>query len=168
VSVDAYAAGQIVAVVFAVGAAIADVRFGDIPNALTLPTLAIAVIGYGFLGGFAAAGLAIGGGAAAALFPLLLFRAGALGGGDVKALAVVGTLLGPGPGLEAEVTCFVVVMATHFIGSVRSRMVLEDAKRASRLLWRRPDEGDDSAFSRARIGPALLVGTLVAIALLNR
>jgi prepilin peptidase CpaA len=42
-----------------------------------------------------------------AVVPLVLFRAGAMGGGDVKLLGAVGIAVGPMIGLEIELTAFV-------------------------------------------------------------
>ena len=41
--------------------------------------------------------------------PLLLFRLGAMGGGDVKLLAVIGVSVGPYMGLEIELYAFVLL-----------------------------------------------------------
>jgi len=48
------------------------------------------------------------------LLPLLLYRAGALGGGDVKLLAVVGALIALGPGLELTRAAMFVAVAFGF------------------------------------------------------
>jgi prepilin peptidase CpaA len=96
-------------------AAIVDARTQRIPNRLMLAGLLLAVgvrVGLA-VGAVAAAGHralaealldAIGSAAlgliGCAILPLVLYRAGALGGGDVKLLAVAGALLALGPGLE--------------------------------------------------------------------
>lgn len=75
------------------GAAILDLRTRRIPNVLTVPALALALVLRGitgvdpFLGGLMAAGLAF-------LLCLPVFALGGLGGGDVKLLTAVGAFLG--------------------------------------------------------------------------
>jgi prepilin peptidase CpaA len=83
-----------------VGAGI-DLRTGRIPNSLTASTavagLTLAVLGWsGQTIGAAAAGAALG---LALMLPQYVF--GATGAGDVKLVAAVGTLLGPGGVLAA-------------------------------------------------------------------
>jgi prepilin peptidase CpaA len=48
------------------------------------------------------------------LLPLLLYRVGAIGGGDVKLLAVAGALVALGPGLELTRAAFFVAVAFGF------------------------------------------------------
>ncbi len=94
-------------------AAVIDWRTGHIPNWLTLGTLCVGlfvlplaqlVTGHGT---WAQWGLAFAGALLCALVPLLLFRAGAMGGGDVKLLAAVGALMGPSVGVEIELYSFI-------------------------------------------------------------
>lgn len=88
------AVGLLMAFVIRVGLAVAT---------LESPSYrALAGAGVGAMGGFA---LGLVG---CAILPLLLYSAGALGGGDVKLLAVVGALVALGPGLELTQTAFVV------------------------------------------------------------
>ncbi|HTV25981.1 MAG TPA: A24 family peptidase [Polyangiaceae bacterium] len=107
-------------------AAICDARTQRIPNRLIVAGLLLAVavrVGLAVAGvdphshrDLAAALLAALGSAAlglvgCALLPLLLYRAGALGGGDVKLLAVAGALIALGPGLElTRAALFVAVL----------------------------------------------------------
>ena len=76
-----------------IGAAVLDLRIRRIPNALTVPAFALALILRGsmgldpFLAGLLAAGLAF-------LICLPVFALGGLGGGDVKLLTSVGAFLG--------------------------------------------------------------------------
>jgi prepilin peptidase CpaA len=96
-------------------AAVVDARTQRIPNRLIVAGLLLAVvvrIGLAVSAVDAASHRALAGalldalGSAAlglvgcAILPLVLYRAGALGGGDVKLLAVTGALLALGPGLE--------------------------------------------------------------------
>jgi prepilin peptidase CpaA len=50
-----------------------------------------------------------------ALLPLILYRAGAIGGGDVKLLAVAGALVALGPGLELTRAAFLVAVVFGFV-----------------------------------------------------
>jgi prepilin peptidase CpaA len=81
-------------------AAVTDVRTGRIYNWTTYPAIIVGLIGHALLGGWAgnehsigllgaAAGLTVG---AAPLF--LVWMLGAIGGGDVKLMGVVGVLAG--------------------------------------------------------------------------
>jgi prepilin peptidase CpaA len=85
-------------------AAVFDLRTGRIPNELTLVALALAPLSHALsawrLDGtlesaLGAAGLSVLGMAIGAAIPLLLFRAGAMGGGDVKLFAAVGAVTSP-------------------------------------------------------------------------
>lgn len=96
-------------------AAIVDARTQRIPNRLIVAGLLLAVVvrvglavsavdaashralAEALLDAMGSAALGLFG---CALLPLVLYRAGALGGGDVKLLAVAGALLALGPGLE--------------------------------------------------------------------
>jgi len=167
VTVDAYLVGQATAIVVAAGAAFFDARRGEIPNPLTLGALAVAVIGYGAFGGLIAAGLSLGGAAAAALLPFLLYRAGAMGGGDVKAFAAIGALLGLAPGLEAELLAFLFAMIWHGARLTRAGALARTLKRSSLLLWRRPEGAEATPFEEVRLGPALLAGTACAVAAIH-
>ena len=78
-----------------------DWRTGEIPNWLTFGALGAGLVGHavagGLRGGFADAGrsflFSLAGMAVCAFVPFLLFRSGAIGGGDVKLLAALGALL---------------------------------------------------------------------------
>ena len=87
-------------------AAYTDWRTGTIPNAVTLPPLAIAPIVYFALDGPGLAGASLISAALCGAVPYLLFRRDALGGGDVKLLAAVGALIGAQVGLEGELFAF--------------------------------------------------------------
>ena len=68
----------------AVVAAIVDVRTGKIPNLLTVLGMTAGLVGGAVFGGLQGAMMAAVGGLAASIVPLLLFRAGAMGGGVVQ------------------------------------------------------------------------------------
>ncbi|MHC4563776.1 MAG: A24 family peptidase [Planctomycetota bacterium] len=98
IRVEMWAYGVLAAVL--VVAAAVDVRRGKIPNAITYPAVAVALIGHMLLGGWTGdetrlglaqslIGLAVGFG------PLLVvWRLGGIGGGDAKLMAAVGALGG--------------------------------------------------------------------------
>lgn len=93
-----------------------DWRTGEIPNWLTFGALGAGLVGHtvagGLRGGFADAGrgflFSLAGMVVCAFVPFLLFRSGAIGGGDVKLLAALGALLRPMVGIEAELYSFIV------------------------------------------------------------
>ncbi|MEM6954311.1 MAG: A24 family peptidase [Myxococcota bacterium] len=90
------------AILIAAVAALFDFRQGRIPNWLTLPPLIIAPIAYGLVHGLAGAAMSIGGIVLCGLVPWLLFRQGAIGGGDVKMTAAIGAVTGVLLGLKIE------------------------------------------------------------------
>jgi prepilin peptidase CpaA len=73
-----------------------DVRSMRIPNALTFPALGLALAAAGASGGLQALGQALAGAIAALGVLLIPYALGWLGAGDVKAMAVLGALLGLG------------------------------------------------------------------------
>lgn len=75
-------------------AAWTDLRARDIPNWITLPAIALALVLHPLHSGWAGARLAAGGLALAALLFLPVFALRWLGGGDVKLMAAVGALVG--------------------------------------------------------------------------
>lgn len=88
--------------VVAAAAAVTDARSGFIPNGLTLPPLFAALIYYFVLQGAGGLLFSLAGALACGLVPYLMFRAGSMGGGDVKLLAALGAIGGMQAGLEAE------------------------------------------------------------------
>lgn len=109
-------------------AAIFDIRYRRIPNWLVLAGI-VAGLGWnayssGFSGlGRGAAGLGLG---FALYFPLYLIRA--RGAGDVKLLAAVGAITGPG-------NCFWIFLSTAILGGVIAVLVLLFRGRLQRTLF---------------------------------
>lgn len=101
-------------VVVTAAAAVQDGRKGLISNRLLAWAGGLAFSGHllagAWSGGVSGAGAAVLsavlGLIACAVVPLFLYRIGGIGGGDVKLLAVVGALVGPIWGLEAEFYSF--------------------------------------------------------------
>lgn len=87
----------------AAAAAATDARTGLIPNLITLPALFAALLLHFILQGAGGLLFSLAGALACGLIPYLLFRAGSMGGGDVKLLAALGAIGGPQIGLEVEV-----------------------------------------------------------------
>ncbi|MBT8467633.1 MAG: A24 family peptidase [Deltaproteobacteria bacterium] len=75
-------------------AAFCDWRRGEIPNWLTLPVLVLAPVSYGIAFGIEYALHSLAAGLLGGLVPYLLFRRGAMGGGDVKLFGALGALMG--------------------------------------------------------------------------
>jgi prepilin peptidase CpaA len=124
------AAMQVVLVVIVVTAAIYDLRYRRIPNWLVLVGL---VLGFGlntFWPKFALAGLTRAGlGMGLALliyFPLYLLRA--MGAGDAKLMAALGSIVGPG-------NWIVLFVATAILGGIMALIVLLFAGRIRKTFW---------------------------------
>jgi len=72
-----------------------DLRTRRIPNVLTLPVIALGLALGTFMHGLAGFGASLGGAALATALLLGPFALGGVGGGDVKMMAGVGSLVGP-------------------------------------------------------------------------
>lgn len=107
---------------FTAAVAYVDIRTGHIPNRLVLLGFGAGVLLHVsgvllFAEPDASRGAALGralsnvalGLLVCGLVPLLLFRLGAMGGGDVKLLAAIGAAAGPVLGLEIQLMAFVAV-----------------------------------------------------------
>lgn len=111
-----------------------DVRYRRIPNAFVLATLVSGLLINGILNGFAGLGASVGGCLIAfgMMFALHLF--GAMGAGDVKLFAAIGSVVG----ISLVVPTFVVVVLTGgvlaIVSTVRARAVVETAHRVLQIL----------------------------------
>lgn len=168
----------LVALVIAAFAAWTDWRTGEIPNWLTFGTVILAPIAHIV---FAATQLgmdrnaallegaySIAGALLCALLPFLLYQKEAIGAGDVKLFAAIGALAQVLLGIEAEVYSF---FAVAFIAPAR---LAYDGKllrtlRNSLVLMRNSfvPKGmriplENEAMTEFRMGPAIVLGTLVA------
>ena len=117
-----HVAPEIIALLIAVIAAVADVRRGIIPNWLTLPWLVAAPLLHFALFGAQAALWSVVGILVCAVVPLILRSAStdAMGGGDLKLFAAFGGLLGPGLGLEVQLASML-VLALYALGVLAFR-----------------------------------------------
>jgi prepilin peptidase CpaA len=154
-------------------AAAIDWRRREIPNWLSIGTLAVALVTHLALGASAAPGAmapvsraawSVIGAFACGLVPFAFWRSGAFGGGDVKMLAAIGALLLPLDGLEAELYAMVAAgllapVWLAFEGTLPrvlrnvATMILNPLRPASK---RRPLAS--SAMTSLRFGPAIFAG----------
>ncbi|MBW1904325.1 MAG: prepilin peptidase [Deltaproteobacteria bacterium] len=100
------------ALVVATLAALCDSRRGQIPNSLTLPPIVVAPFVYGLAFGLEYALHSLASAFLTGLVPYLLFRRGAMGGGDVKLFGALGAMTGFDLliGIEIQMAALVVAM----------------------------------------------------------
>jgi len=149
---------------------------GEIPNTLTFGALAIAplahfVWGYrahGVKVGLEAAGFSVFGALLCAIVPLIMWRGGAMGGGDLKLLAAIGAICRPLVGIEAEFWAFAaaaVLIPARLAWEGKLFRVLGNslAIAVNPLLPKaRRREIAPEEMTWARFGPAIALGTLLA------
>lgn len=154
------------AVTAAAVAAMVDVRTGRIPNALVLVTAVSGLVlsASGWSSGSAAeatAGLLLGG---ALMLPGHL--AGTTGAGDVKLVAALGALVGPKRIVLTWMYSAIAAGVLACVVAIRRRQLKNTLSGAARLIARRPAAGRAiraSGRNRYALGPAILVGTLIAL-----
>ena len=148
-------------------AALLDARTGHIPNWLTLGSLVLAPLAKALIfASFAALGIALIGAALGALLPWLVYRAGGMGGGDVKLFAAVGALLQPLASLHAVTYAFVAGAAWAIVLLVRQgrvRLVLGNAARLYTARLGAAAAPSSREMTELRFGPAIFIGTLLAV-----
>jgi len=134
-------------------AAVTDGRFGIIPNSLTLPPLLLAPVAYGVFGGGRALVASFATACLCSAVPYLLFRARAMGGGDVKLFAALGALTAYDPlaGLQIQLTAFIVAM----VGTVSARVLRLGEPGRPTVDSKLRDTGS------VRLGGFILVATLL-------
>ena len=165
----------IIALALAITAAVFDVQQRRIPNWLTYPGIVVGLVLRGVLFGWkglasAGEGLLLAGG-----IMLLFYLVRAMGAGDVKLMAAIGALVGPGHAI-------VVLLATAICGGVmaiayavyRGRM-WATIKNVGWVLWFHARAGlqvhpelnlDNPTALRMPYGLAIASGTLYALLLM--
>jgi len=165
----------IVGVVVAVslGAAVIDARTGRIPNWLTLPAMICGLATHGIAHGLGALGLSFLGLILCALVPWVLYRGSegqAIGGGDVKLAAAIGSLSGPMQGLEIE---FAALVALALLALARITYDGKLGRVLSNVFFivtnplrprARRKAIDPESLTEMRMGPGIAVGVLVVLA----
>lgn len=158
-------------------AAYTDLRWGLIPNALTLGGALAGALGQlaygwqlgGWRAGLSALGASLAGGVLCALAPLVLFAKGGMGGGDVKLFAALGVCCQPLLGIEVQLYAF--VLAASFVplqllrqGRLRELLVRAGHALLQPLLPRaRRRALAPAAAHWLRLGPAIFGGTVLAL-----
>jgi prepilin peptidase CpaA len=157
-------------------AAVYDWRKGEVPSWLTHSVLLGApflhVAGHVLLAkepidtALQEGAYSLGGAALCAVVPMLLFRQGAMGGGDVKLLAAIGAILQPMVGVEAQMYglfagAILAPAVLAYQGKLFSTLKNSFAIGANLFLPKtRQRTIDSSALSWFRLGPAIFVGVM--------
>jgi prepilin peptidase CpaA len=144
-------------------AALTDMRSGRIPNWLTLPSLCAGPLVHGWLDGVRGFGFSLGAAVLCGGVPLLLFGMRAIGGGDVKLFAALGSLLGVEQGLELQLlsyslcTVYALCLLTYrgalFVTLRRSLALLGSAWLPAARRPALPEE----AMTQIRLGASIFV-----------
>jgi prepilin peptidase CpaA len=165
----------VAAVAIAAIAAWMDWRTGNIPNWLTLSLLGVGPVAHVFytlvhtrnrVEASQAGGLSVLAALLCAVIPVGLYRASALGGGDLKLFVGLGALLMPLAGLEAELWSFCAAAVLAPIRLAWDGKLFQTVGNAAYIIVNpflpksRQRELDRETVSWFRMGPAILVGTL--------
>lgn len=157
-----------------------DWRTGEIPDWVSLGPLVVAPIAhfavYVATGhsqeAIQAAGFSVLGAAACALVPMALFRAGAIGGGDVKLLAAIGAICRPMVGIEAEfygiLAAAIIIAPARLAYEGKLLRVLGNTVSLALNPFRPKDKRKEltpEMMTQMRFGPAIFVGTCIAAVL---
>ena len=146
-------------------AAFTDVRWGLIPNWLTLPPLVLAPFTHGVIVGTRGLLSSVLGLLVCSLVPLLVFYRGGMAGGDVKLFAALGAVSGLYLGLELQFLALVCA-AIYAIGHLAWNGRLLNSLGNSLFLglnpilprkWRRTLSPE--LMHRIRLGAAILLGS---------
>lgn len=151
-------------------AAFTDVRKGEIPNWLTLPVLVIAPIVHGVISGAGGLLQSVIGLLVCSIVPLIIFYRQGMAGGDVKLFAAIGAVGGVYVGLEAQLLSLVAASIYavgqlawngRLFGSLGNALFIGLNPVLPRRLRRTvPRE----LMHRIRLGAAILLGSLIALA----
>jgi prepilin peptidase CpaA len=158
------------AVLISSAAAFTDGRFGTIPNSVTLPPVFLAPVIYAAVGGSRAFLASLAALALSAAVPYVLFRARAMGGGDVKLFAAIGAITGYDPlvGLWIQFVAFIVATVGLFAAHAIQRRLLATLRRATSRT-REAIRGGQSVLHRrdevgVRLGGFVFAATLLRVA----
>ncbi len=159
------------ALLIAAIAAVTDWRTGHIPNWLTLPPIVVAPIAWGVSYGLAPALESLLGILICGLVPYLLFRKGAMAGGDVKLFAALGGLTGIFVGVEAQFFSFLAAAILALGQLAWKGLLFKTLANAGRIAfnpllpekYRRAVSTEN--LNEFRLGAAIFTGTIVALAL---
>ena len=152
-------------------AAVTDWRTGHIPNWLTLPPIVIAPIAWGVTYGIAPALESILGILICGLVPYLLFRKGAMAGGDVKLFAALGALTGIFVGVEAQFFSFFAATILALGALAWRGLLFKTLANAARIALnpllpeKHRREVSTENLNEFRLGASIFAGTLAALAL---
>ena len=155
-----------------------DWRTGEMPNWLTLGPLLVAPVAHAAVAvsgahtlqaGAEAAGFSLLGAALCAAVPLALYRASAIGGGDVKLFAALGALLRTLVGVEAQfyaciAACVLAMGRLAYEGKLFRVLGNTFMLAVNPFLPRdRRREITPEMMTWARFGPAIFLGTTAAV-----
>ncbi|MBS2014637.1 MAG: prepilin peptidase [Deltaproteobacteria bacterium] len=155
-----------------------DWRRGEIPNWLTYGAILVAPIlhvarflsvSYPMDVALTEGGFSIGGAVLTALVPALMYRQGAIGGGDVKLLLALGALLQPMLGVEAEMYGFFAAALVAPARLAYEGKLIATLKNAGTILMNlflpkaKQRTVAEAAMSWFRLGPALFFGVALTV-----
>ena len=154
---------------FVLTAAAADLKWRKIPRAFTVPALVAGLLFHIKYGGFlsaleaAALGFVIG---------VILFKLGAIGGGDVKLMTALGGMLGMGEwmfAMEVAVFAAALIGLGQAIRAGRLRQTISNVGETVRWIAHRGATAHptinvgNASLLRAPFGVAAALGTLAAV-----
>jgi prepilin peptidase CpaA len=147
-------------------AAVIDLRTRRVPNALTLGIAAAGVVLAAGGAGRVGIAAAVGGCLAGLLLMLPGHLLGATGGGDVKLMGALGTLLGPAGTVTAFLVTAIAGGAIALVVAARRRRMTQTCGAVARLVATAgrvaPDIEHPSAGNRFAYAPAIAVGACAA------
>lgn len=164
----------------AAAACATDLKTGKIPNALTLPVLALAPIarfayaqklGLSHDDAVLEGAFSVVGAVVAAMVPATLYRKSAIGAGDVKLFAALGALAQPALGLEILTWAFVAAILIAPVSLIYQGKLLSTLKNVSTLAMNsvRPASARREVAAETmtwlKMGPAILAATVVTLVL---
>jgi prepilin peptidase CpaA len=168
----------IVAIAVAALAAFSDWKRGEIPNWLTYGALGVApllhvgrmlVAHNAVESALAEGGYSILGAIVAVIVPAMLYRQGAIGGGDLKLLAALGALLQTTLGIEAEMYGFFAAALFAPARLAYEGKLVVTVKNAFTILVNlflpksKQRHVEETALSWFRLGPPLLLGVVLTV-----